>query len=155
MNNINTQNDWFATSLLNNNATPDQLIVSGITPENSVMQSPEFYKNKAKVREKFTKDDGSFDENAFNKFYLESLTYYQYLNGVNTENYILSTYEKSASNFTTDFGVFKQEKMVAQFNPNSYHQSLGVVGVNKLSEIEFSQRELAQMNYSLDSETGK
>lgn len=155
MNNINTQNDWFATSLLNNNATPDQLIVSGITPENSVMQSPEFYKSKAKVREKFTKDDGSFDENAFNKFYLESLTYYQYLNGVNTENYILSTYEKSASNFTTDFGVFKQEKMAAQFNPNSYHQSLGVVGINKLSEIEFSQRELAQMNYSLDSETGQ
>jgi hypothetical protein len=155
MSNTTTKNDWIAIRLLNDNATPDQMIVSGITPENSIIQSPEFYKNKTKVKEKFTKEDGSFDENAFNKFYLESLTYYQYLNGINTENYILDTYEKSASNFTTDFGVFKQEKMATEFNPNSYHQSLGVVGVNKLSEIEFSQRELAQMNYSLDSKTGQ
>lgn len=155
MNNTNTQNDWFATRLLNDNATPDQLIISGITPENSIMQSPEFYKNKAKVQEKFMKDDGSFDEKAFNEFYNETLLYYQYLNGINTESYILDTYEKSASNFTTDFGTYKNEKLAVQFDPNSYHQSLGVVGVNEFSKPEFSQRELAQMNYFKNSETGQ
>lgn len=153
MSNINTQNDWFATRLLNDNATPDQLIISGITPENSIIQSPEFYKNKAKVQEKFMKDDGSFDDKAFNDFYAETLLYYQYLNGVNTESYILDAYEKSASNFTTDFGTYKNEKLVAQFDPNSYHQSLGVIGVNELSKPEYSQRELAQMNYFKDSDS--
>lgn len=150
MSNTTTKNDWIAIRLLNDNATPDQMIVSGITPENSIIQSPEFYKNKAKVQEKFTKEDGSFDEKAFNDFYTESLLYYQYLNGVNTEDYILNTYEKSASNFTTDFGVYGEKKMMAQFDPNSYRQSLGVVGVNELSEIELSQRELAQDNYYKD-----
>lgn len=48
-------NDWFASRLLNDDKDPAFLLTEGITPLNSKMETPEFYKNKTKVKERFTR----------------------------------------------------------------------------------------------------
>ena len=62
-------NDWFAARLLNLDKGPGILIDNGINVENSKLEDRDVYKNKLKVQEMFKKEDGTFDEDNFNKFY--------------------------------------------------------------------------------------
>ena len=150
----NTQlTDWFAARMLNEDKGLDFFIAEGITPATSKLESPDFYKNKRKVQEKFVKEDGSFDEQAFNNFYQSMAVEYSYLNAINTENYIYDTYEKSEVDFTTDFGKVIKPEFNPEFVTNPDKLSKGIVNFNEWSEPEWSKRELAQMNKYWDNET--
>jgi hypothetical protein len=46
---------------------------SGILPENTIIQEKDYYKNISQVQDAFRKNDGSFDESAFNDFYDSAL----------------------------------------------------------------------------------
>lgn len=155
MENINKTNDWFAARLLNDDKDPAALLVEGINPTNSSLQTPEFYKGKAKVQEAFKKDDGSFDNDTFNKFYDQISKEYEYLSAVDSENFIYDAYEKSNSNFITDFGRIEDKKTQAMLIANPLDQSKGLTSFNEWSEPEISNREAAQTNQYYDPETGK
>ena len=150
----NTQlTDWFAARMLNEDKGLDFFIAEGITPATSKLESPDFYRNKRKVQEKFVKEDGSFDEQAFNNFYQSMAIEYSYLNAINTENYIYDTYEKSEVDFTTDFGKVLKPEFNPEFVINPDKLSKGIANFNEWSEPEWSKRELAQMNKYWDNET--
>lgn len=151
-NNIKT-NDWFATRILNNDKDPVNLIESGITPINSTLQSPDFYKNKTKVQQMFVNDEGKFDEDKFNNVYNSIAHEFEYLSAINTENLILDAYEKSESNFTTDFGKVKEQKIDVTLTPNPLNQSQGINIWNKWSDPTISNREAAQTNQYYDPKT--
>jgi hypothetical protein len=128
----NTQQpDWFATRMLNNDKGIDFFIAEGITPATSKLETPDFYRNKRKVQETFTKDDGSFDEQAFNNFYQSMAIEYSYLNAINTENYIYDTYEKSEVDFTTNFGKVKKHEFNPEFVVNTNKLSKGITSFNE------------------------
>lgn len=146
-------NDWFASRLLNNDKDPAFLLTEGITPLTSKMETPEFYKNKTKVKERFTKDNGDFDEDTFNKFYTAISKEFEYLSAIDSENFVLDSYEKSSSNFTTNFGKIKDQHIIASITPNPLKQSRGLTVWNKWSDPTISNREAAQTNQYFDPET--
>lgn len=146
-------NDWFASRLLNDDKDPAFLLTEGITPLNSKMETPEFYKNKTKVKERFTKDNGDFDEDTFNKFYTAISKEFEYLSAIDSENFVLDSYEKSSSNFTTNFGKVKDQHIIASVTPNPLKQSRGLTVWNKWSDPTISNREAAQTNQYFDPET--
>lgn len=146
-------NDWFASRLLNDDKDPAFLLTEGITPLNSKMETPEFYKNKTKVKERFTKDNGDFDEDTFNKFYTAISKEFEYLSAIDSENFVLDSYEKSSSNFTTNFGKVKDQHIIVSVTPNPLKQSRGLTVWNKWSDPTISNREAAQTNQYFDPET--
>ena len=146
-------NDWFASRLLNDDKDPAFLLTEGITPLNSKMETPEFYKNKTKVKERFTKDNGDFDEDTFNKFYTAISKEFEYLSAIDSENFVLDSYEKSSSNFTTNFGKVKDQHIIASITPNPLKQSRDLTVWNKWSDPTISNREAAQTNQYFDPET--
>lgn len=146
-------NDWFASRLLNDDKDPAFLLTEGITPLNSKMETPEFYKNKTKVKERFTKDNGDFDEDTFNKFYTAISKEFEYLSAIDSENFVLDSYEKSSSNFTTNFGKVTDQHIIASVTPNPLKQSRGLTVWDKWSDPTISNREAAQTNQYFDPET--
>lgn len=153
--NSNKTNDWFAARLLNSDKPVDFLITEGITAENSSLQDKSFYKSKPKVQEAFKKPDGAFDEDTYDKFYNDISTEFTYLNSVDTENYILDAYEKSGSNFSTNFGTVIDPKIDVERVINPQDQSFGLTNTNEWSTPTKSRREMAQKNQYFDNDTGK
>ena len=152
---MSNTNDWFAARLLNSDKPIDFLVTEGIDASNSTMQDKDFYKSKAKVQEAFKKDDGTFDQDKFDKFYNDCSNELGYLSSINTENYILNAYEKSESNFSTNFGHYVDRNIEAERIANPLDQSFGIVAPNTWSTPTKSKREAAQKNQYFDNETGK
>lgn len=152
MNTFTKPHDWFATRLLNPTKGIETLIVGNITPETAMLETRDKYKNTNKVKEIFTDDNGNFLEEEFNKFYDQIALEYAYLSSINTENFILDSYEKSESNLSTPFGKVKQHKMTTEYVKNPNKLAYGLTEFNEWSTPEFSNRELAQMNKYWDNE---
>lgn len=74
-------NDFFATIMYNNPSSFEEIVANGVTPDNTTIQSADYYKELEPVKEKFTKD-GKFDETAFNNFYTSSLAMYNEFSNV-------------------------------------------------------------------------
>lgn len=146
------QYDWFATRFMNPEKGVDALIVENITPENSKMETRDVYRKKAKVQEMFTDENGNFMEGKFNDYYDQLAFEYAYFSAINTENYILDSYEKSEVDFSTNFGKVKEHKLSTEFIKNPDKISFGLTGFNERSEKELSDRELSQMNKYWDNE---
>lgn len=148
------QHDWGATRLLNPDKQIDFLLNEGINPTNATLQSREYYKNTRKVQETFSKEDGTLDEKQFNAWYDNIALEYDYLKNIDVENFILDSYEKSISDFTTDFGKKKPEQLTVSFAANPLDQEMGGLAWNRLSDPEISKREAAQQNNYWDNELG-
>lgn len=149
------QHDWFATRLMNGDKDLTNLIADDIIPANSTLESPEFYKEKNKVKEIFTDDNGNFDDEKFNNFYNQMKLEYDYLKAIDTENYIYDMYQKSNADFTTDFGKAKDREMTVSQIANPQEQKYGIGQWNTWSDPELSKREAAQKNYYYNTETGQ
>lgn len=149
------QHDWFATRLMNGDKDLTNLIADNIVPANSTLESPEFYKEKNKVKEIFTDDNGNFDDEKFNNFYNQMKLEYDYLKAIDTENYIYDMYQKSNVDFTTDFGKAKDREMTVSQIANPQEQKYGIEQWNTWSDPELSKREAAQKNYYYNTETGQ
>jgi hypothetical protein len=62
--------------LFNQPSSLDEVVANGITPENTGIQTKDYYKNIDAVQQTFTKDDGKFDEVAFDNFYNSAVKTY-------------------------------------------------------------------------------
>ena len=69
------KNDWVATMLFNQPSSLDEVVANGITPENTGIQSKDYYKNIDAVQQTFTQN-GKFDEVSFDNFYNSALKTY-------------------------------------------------------------------------------
>ena len=54
----------------------DEVIANGVTPDNTGIQSKDYYKNIDAVQQTFTDQSGKFDEVAFDNFYKSALNMY-------------------------------------------------------------------------------
>ena len=71
------QYDIFATLLQNTQAKPEDLITSGLSPDNTELRTKDEYKNSELIKSQFTDINGKFDESGFDSFYDIANTYYQ------------------------------------------------------------------------------
>lgn len=152
--NIKT-NDWFAARFLNQDVDAGSLIGNNVTPENSSLQSYDFYKNKPKVQEYFKKDDGTFDEKSYKEFYDNISGEYLGLSSANSMDFIFNEYEKNPNIFNVKYGKTVKKNPVFSFVENPLDQNEGVSDFNKWSDPTISKREAAQMNHYFDKESGK
>ena len=72
---MNKPNDFYAILMYNDPSSFEDIVANGITPENTTIQSADYYKNLDPVKEKFTKGR-KFDETAFMNSYNSSLAMY-------------------------------------------------------------------------------
>ena len=128
--NIKT-NDWFAARFLNQDVDAGSLIGNNVTPENSSLQSYDFYKNKPKVQEYFKKDDGTFDEKSYKEFYDNISGEYLGLSSANSMDFIFNEYEKNPNIFNVKYGKAVKKNPVFSFVENPLDQNEGVSDFNK------------------------
>jgi hypothetical protein len=152
---IEKENDWFATRILNGDKDISSILESGVNPTNADLKPASYYRDKAKVKAMFTDNDGKFHEDAFMQTYNNIAEEYRYLSAVDTENYILNQYNKAESDFTTDDGKIKEEKIDTYLQKNPLHQKSGISGWDVLSDPVYSAREVAQMNRIYDVDKGE
>lgn len=147
--------DLFAARLLNPDKGLGALIDNGITMENTSLEDIDTYRNKAKVQEIFKKEDGSFDEENFKKFYDGIQQEFVAMNAIGTENFVLNSYEKAPGNFSVQYGQFVDLTPKAEHVDNPLDLSKGLVGFNEWSEPTKSAREAAQQNRYWDNDEKK
>lgn len=147
--------DLFAARMLNPDKGIGALIDNGVTIENTTLKSIDEYRDKAKVQEFFKKEDGSFDETNFKKFYDNIEKEYQYMNAIGTENFILNSYEKAPGVFSIQEGQFVDLQPKLEKVDNPLDLSKGLVGFNEWSKPTKSAREAAQQNKYWDNDLQK
>lgn len=147
--------DWFASRFLNPDKDPMALISEGITPDTAEIKDRDFYKSKEKVKEAFKTDSGGFDEDKYNKVYDQFIAEYNYLSSVDSENFILNAYEKSSSNFSTDFGKIVDQEISVDKVANPLDLNKGITAINEWSTPTLSKREAAQKNQYWDNDLQK
>ena len=148
-------NDYFAARLLNSQETPGTLVTGGITADNTKLEDKEFYQNKAKVKEIFSDEDGTFQQEKFDEFYKQISDEFLYLNALRDQNFAFDFYEKNNANYRVTVGRKSNPQVSTELIANPTHGSLGLISGNTWSKQTESNRELAQQNQIFDTEEGK
>ena len=147
-------NDWVATLLSNgDNLSMQDIIANGITPNNTAIQSEDYYKNIDQVRAKFTDENGNFDEVKYDNFYRSALsTYNDYANGT-FEKEMIQNMAKDPFDWTDPLNTNRKNysaRVQVGYNPD--RRSMGVGNLFEVGGPSFSMREVAQANIARDEE---
>lgn len=94
MDKIEFKNDWFAINALNPEVTMDALIANNMNSENTGIKPKDYYLEIPKVKEVFSKEDGSFDQELFDKSYNDALKSYAEFATIDQNKWLQETYEK-------------------------------------------------------------
>ena len=152
MNNSSKPNDFVAVSLNTEGLmTDDQLKAYDITPENTSIQSEDYYKNIKQVQDSFRKDDGTFDDETFHNWYQSTLRTY---NNFATSNYEAGLLKRMATSpYDTfslgDTNIQNTDARIFSLHDPERHSS-GMGNVRELGSATFDVREVAQNNWVRD-----
>ena len=149
------QYDIFATLLQNTQAKPEDLITSGLSPDNTELRTKDEYKNSELIKTQFTDINGKFDESGFDSFYDIANTYYQSMSDTAYLEQAL-TVPDSPLNINRKIGSKTYDtdtKFMPDFNPDKNSYNLTHFG--SIDPNELSKRELAQRNKVFDTKTNE
>lgn len=152
MTNNNKPNDFIAASIngANENLTLDDLRYYNITPDNTGIQSKDYYKNIPKVKELFTKD-GKFDEDSYNSWYKDTLDIYNTWANDDFEGKMIDSMERSSYNiFELGNNNIADDtaKIISAKDPE--RTARGLTDPFSVNGPSFDIREIAQANKVLD-----
>jgi len=151
--NISKPNDILVATLNNPSVTPYDLLSSNINGENTSFFTKDEYKQSEFIKNKFVKEDGSFDDMAFDtafktaqQKYLE-LTDEQYLKDLDKIAY--SPFDITRPAFAKTFSV----SSTLELDNNPFKVLKGWTGVGSIDQNPLSYRELAQKGRIYDPST--
>lgn len=152
MTNTNKPNDFIAASIngANENLSLDDLRYYNITPDNTGIQSKDYYKNIPKVKELFIKD-GKFDEEKYNAWYNDTLDIYNTWANDDFENKMIDAMERSSYNiFELGNNNIADDtaKIISAKDPE--RTARGLTDPFSINGPSFDIREVAQANKVLD-----
>lgn len=151
---IQKKNDWLATLFYSPDKTIQDLADYGITTDNSALQSRDYYKNSPSVQEAFTDQHGNFDNAKFNSFYEDALYLYNMAEELNIEGNMVNTFEYDPLDVLAPVGAKRKDLTSSIYQvANPQRQSVGLVGINKISDPTMSIREVAQTSKVFNWET--
>ena len=143
----NKKNDWFATLLFQPNMTLQDFANNDITPDNTSINTREYYKNIPEVIDAFKNENGQFDKNKFNRFYQSALTVYNDYANNKFENKLLETYEYDPFDYFAPAGSKVKDNLPSiQKVANPERRSAGLEYVFGRGNQTMSFREIAQQN---------
>lgn len=156
----NRTNDWVATLLYNGDLAMNELSQVGITPDNTSLQTKDYYKKMDAVQSapEFCDENGTFQEAKFNAFYDNALNAFnQFTNDDYTKNLIanyqfgrdawFAPIESSILDTTPRYTLNKEAANVSEGIRRLYQFGQGPQAL--------SVRELAQTQHAVDSVTGR
>lgn len=145
---MNKQHDFILTLLSSPNVSAADLQAAGYTVDNTGIMNKDDYKKYEVVQENFKKDDGSFDEDAFNQYYNGATAYYNALSHKFTTEELYNQTSWKANNVLAPEGVIKREgpdiDFIKTLNPDRDSWSTSTLG--KFKEGKLSKDEIAQSN---------
>jgi len=140
------QNDWLATLLFQPDMTLQDFYNNNITPENTTLQSREYYKQKPKIIDAFTKD-GKFEDNIFENFYQSALSMYNVYANQQFEDTLSETFSYDPFNRFAPAGSKTSDVLPrVKLSSNNYYQGIGLTGINSYTGTTRSARSIAQEN---------
>ena len=147
---MDQKKDLFYDLLANPQLALGDLEAVGHSTENSRLFSKDYYKNNEKVREEFTKEDGSFDEKAFDKQYAVASYYWQ---GMTNDSYNKNLIQYTAfdkDNIFVDnkYRTLKDAPVISKA-PNVTRDTWGLIEVGKMTPSGKSMEEIAQAEKTL------
>lgn len=120
----------------------------GVTADNTYLKSPEYYKNNPFIQQKYTKDDGRFDDKRFNQDYQSAQLGFQLLKSDQANQAVQRQIEYAASNISAP--VQKKRTLRDMYKvhtvANPTKQSYSMIGRNQQSKLTMSMDELAQQS---------
>ena len=150
------KNDWVATMLFNQPSSLDEVVANGITPENTGIQTKDYYKNIDAVQQTFTKDDGKFDEVAFDNFYNSAVKTYNKFSEEDWIQKLVKEMDKDPFDWTQPLNTnIKDISVTIQNGNNPERRNMSITGIGTIGSPAFSIREIAQDNEVRDLDGNK
>lgn len=144
------KNDWFVAGLNNPDLTTSDFVSIGDfnTSNTQFLKPEEYLKSDAiKNNEAFKDENGKFSKSKFDEYYQKRLKDFGDLQ--ESQNYkgpALSAFDINRTEITP---IKKTDLTIKRgYNPN--RQRIGIEGVNRISDPEFSKRELAEQSKIFD-----
>ena len=139
--------DLFANILKNPDFSYNDFIAAGLTADNTLLQSKDYYKKSDKVKQTFTDITGKFDNDKFDKVYNIATTLY---NSLADASYDKAIAEKTIYHRDNIFAPINQRRKGPEFvetvTPNPFQISTSVIELGKEGDRTKSIDELAQAN---------
>lgn len=133
--------------LFNQPSSLDEVVANGITPENTGIQSKDYYKNIDAVQQAFTKDDGKFDEVSFENFYNSAVKTYNKFSEEDWTRKLIKEMDKDPFDWTQPLNTnVKDVSVTIQNGNNPERRSMSITGIGSIGSPTFSIREIAQDN---------
>ena len=144
--------DWIDLVIHNSDKGFTDFALAGVTEKNLTLKNEDFYKAIPEIKDRFTDQNGNFNNDAFNKFYDGMAKMY---NDYIDKDAALQAY---ASDYSIDDMRDRHRLTGAIYinrvsNPD--HYSKGLSGIWDIKESDLSKRELAQQSEVQDWKTGK
>lgn len=153
---MNKINDWFAANLNCPDFTMDQMAKAGVTPDNTTLQSKDYYKTVPQVKAQFTDTStGKFDDEKFDAYYdALSRSYNDFAETDFVDHWLESIESSPYDIFSTGQPSFDATvKMIR--NKDSQRHSVGISGMGRTGDPVFDEREVAQANFVRDENGNK
>lgn len=141
--------------LFNQPSSLDEVVANGITPENTGIQSKDYYKNIDAVQQTFTQN-GKFDEVAFDNFYNSALKTYNEFSDKDWTEKLVNEMAKDPFDWTQPLNTnVKNISATIQNGNNPERRNMSITGIGTIGDPVFSIREIAQDNEVRDLEGNK
>lgn len=149
-------NDWLALQLYNPDITFDDLSKLDVNAENTILKSREDYVNMPQIQEAFRKQDGSFDQDKFDKYYDSALRTYNTFISEEFDKQVYDDYIYSPYD-TTPYSEdqLNVPEVAVMHVPNPFQKTNGISNMLAEPMAKLSIREAAQNAKVFDYETGE
>lgn len=150
---MNKKNDWIAINLNSGeDVSLDSLSAYGINPDNTGLQSEDYYKSIKQVRDTFTDDTGKFDDVKFHDFYESAKRSYNDYQQSDFTQKIIDEIDSSP------YDIFSLGSKVMDTSAAIYRSrdpqrtTMGLGNLFEVGSPTFDIREVAQANKARDEQ---
>lgn len=150
------ENDWVLNLLNNQDFSVSDFKDVGLNADNTSLLSEDVYKQSKQIQDIFKKEDGTFDDVTFHKFYENAELMYNAM----SNDTMMQSFNKQAAIYGKD-NLFVSEDRRRSFDetvyynrvPNPDRTTTGIIRVGQTTEPKLSQSELAQTQKVLANPT--
>ncbi len=150
----NKKNDMFAVMLNQPNATYEDMLLHGVTADNTGLKDADYYKNLDAVKNNdlFKNDLGNFDESKFQNFYDSVSNSYNKFSNDDYEKHLIESLDKDPLDWTQPFksNVKDVTAIIYRGSGDFGRRAKGITGIGSIGAPVFSMREIAQDSEAQD-----
>lgn len=150
---MNKKNDWIAINLNSgDDISIDSLSAYGINPNNTGLQSEDYYKSIKQVREAFTDNTGKFDDSKFHDFYESAKRSYNDYQQSDFTQKIIDEIDSSPYDIFSLGSKTMDTSAAIYRSRDPQRTTMGLGNIFEVGSPTFDIREVAQANKARDEQ---